>query len=213
MKGALVQFASTFGISTPNIIIFQYNPETIRHSFTQSAPQGQGANPLAVPGNPGETFSLTLAMDATDQLAEEHPVVVATGIYARLAALETLMFPVSSGTGFIPMDAAERREVPAAQLPTVLFVWGPGRIVPVRVTSLTVTEKLFDSKLLNPTHAEAQIELRVLTPAEIEAMAAGPLKQVAIGAYNLTHGKRVTLSVVNLANAAAALALPAIPGI
>ena len=40
--------------------------------------------------------------------------------------------------------------VPASQLPTVLFVWGPGRIAPVRVTTLTITEKLYDGTLLVP---------------------------------------------------------------
>ena len=52
-------------------------------------------------------------------------------------------------------------------MPTVLFVWGPGRIVPVRVTNLTITEKLYDALLLNPIHAEATIEIQVLTPEEV----------------------------------------------
>ncbi len=33
------------------------------------------------------------------------------------------------------------RQVPPAQLPTVIFVWGPGRIVPVRVGALSITER------------------------------------------------------------------------
>ena len=49
----------------------------------------------------------------------------------------------------------------------MLFVWGPGRIVPVRVTALTITEKLYDG-LLNPTRAEVQITLRVLTDDELK---------------------------------------------
>ena len=48
----------------------------------------------------------------------------------------------------------------------MLFVWGLQRIVPVRVTDLTITEKLYDTAL-NPIHADAQIGLRVLTPDEI----------------------------------------------
>ena len=53
-------------------------------------------------------------------------------------------------------------------MPVVLFVWGAFRIVPVRVTGLTITEKLYD-EMLNPVHAEAQLQLRVLTPAELQA--------------------------------------------
>ena len=52
-------------------------------------------------------------------------------------------------------------------MPVTLFIWGAGRIVPVRVTGLTITEKLYDSAL-NPIHAEAQLTLRVLTPAELK---------------------------------------------
>ena len=50
-----------------------------------------------------------------------------------------------------------KRSVPANTINTVLFVWGPGRIVPVRVTALTVTERLYDI-VLNPTKAEVQID-------------------------------------------------------
>ena len=48
-------------------------------------------------------------------------------------------------------------------MPVVLFAWGLGRIVPVRVVSLTITERLYDT-LLNPVHAEAQVGLQVLHP-------------------------------------------------
>src|SRR5260370_42378093 len=58
-----------------------------------------------------------------------------------------------------------KRPVPANQINTVLFAWGPGRTVPVRVTALTVTERLSDIPL-NPTRAEGQITLPVLTDQE-----------------------------------------------
>jgi hypothetical protein len=83
----------------------------------------------------------------------------------------------------------------------VLFVWGPGRILPVRVTGLTITEKLYDSLLLNPTHAEAQISLKVLTPEEL-AFVSGPLGGLANAAYTFSQGLRQALALANLANAA-----------
>ena len=58
----------------------------------------------------------------------------------------------------------------SAAVPVTLFVWGPGRIVPVRVTDLTITEQLYNPSL-NPIHAEAQLSLRVLTPAELDGAA------------------------------------------
>jgi hypothetical protein len=181
-KGALVELMPAFGVSVPNVVAFQFNPETIRHSWTQAQPKG-GANPLAVQGMPGETFSFSLAMDVT-----------LNGIYARISALEMLMFPVKSPPG----GPGGRRTTPAAQVPAVLFVWGDGRIVPVRVTSLTITEKLFDAAL-NPTHADAQIELRVLTPTELKWV--GKLKTVATAAYHYTQTRREAEAVLNLAAA------------
>jgi hypothetical protein len=86
------------------------------------------------------------------------------------------------------------------QLPTVLFVYGPGRILPVRVTGLNITETLYDP-LLNPIHAEAQIDLKVLTPQELAATT-GPLKEVAKVAYTYSQGLRQALAVANLADAA-----------
>jgi len=43
----------------------------------------------------------------------------------------------------------------------VLFVWGPQRVVAVRVTELSVTEEAFDPAL-NPLRARVSLGLRVL---------------------------------------------------
>ena len=56
----------------------------------------------------------------------------------------------------------------------------------MRVTTLTITEKLYDSRLLVPTHAEAQIELKVLTAPELEFVD-GPLGTLARAAANVHH--------------------------
>ena len=221
LRGALIEFIPTFLIPLPNIIIFQYNPETMTHTWTPAAPAtgtpgGGQSNPLAVKGLPGESFSFTLAMDASDMIADGSPVAVglatATGIYSRLAALEMLLYPTggSPGGGLLGTVSAALggsggaqvdRSVPQSTVPTVLFVWGPGRILPVRVTSLTITEKLYDSLLLNPTNAEAQIGLTVLTPDELKAVT-GPLGGLANDAYQFSQGLRQALALANLANAA-----------
>ncbi len=232
IKGALVEFMQTFLVPLPNVIVFQFNPETMTHTWTASTPDtipgrpGEQSNPLAVKSEPAESFSFTLAMDAGDVIASGSPIVAgfaeASGVYTRLAALEMLLYPVPSPTGGLlgtvsasvsasvsvagvsvgasASGAAKNTQVPKAQLPTVLFVWGPGRILPVRVTTLTITEKLYD-RLLNPTHAEAQIGLQVLTPAELNAVT-GPLKDVANVAYTYSQGLRQTLAAANLANGA-----------
>lgn len=225
IRGALVEFRPAFGIPLPNVIVFQYNPESIVHGWTPApaAPPpttaGAIANPLAVSGPPGESFTFTLTMDAGDMVADGGPagagLATVSGIYSRLAALELLQFPVpasgggllgsvsaSIGAGGISVGASGSADVPTPvpqnQVSTVLFVWGPGRILPVRVTSLSVTETLYDA-LLSPTQATAQLGLRVLTPDELKFVS-GPLGPIANGAYAYTQALREALAVANLAN-------------
>lgn len=220
IRGALVEFTQTLLIPTPNVIIFQYNPETINHTWSQPPSAGIATNPLAVKGMPGESFSFTLVMDANDQIAENNPLATASGIYSRLAALEMLIYPtgapglaslvgqvsanISVGGASIGASLSTpggaNATVPVSEVPTVLFIWGAGRIVPVRVTQLTIKETIYDTSL-NPTHAEAQIQLTVLTPAELSNVQ-GPLKQVASAAYSYSQGLRQALALANLANAA-----------
>jgi len=205
-KGALVEFMSAFGTSVPNVVIFQYNPETMRHAWSQPLPASgtheQGwANPYAVPGVPAEVFSFSLSMDVTDQLADPDPAVRlgarSFGIYPRLAALEMLLYPSDPGVPAAPgAGGGADRSTPSAQVPPVLFVWGVGRILPVRVTSLTITEKLYDEDL-NPTHADAQVELRVLTPAELTSVTTA-LGRIAVSAYEYSQNLRKARAASNL---------------
>jgi hypothetical protein len=227
LKGALVEFMPTFLVPLPNVIVFQYNPETMTHTWTQPEPAGDpGAttsNPLAVKGNPGESFSFNIEMDSNDDIANGNPVTGAiaevSGLYSRLAALEMLLYPSGSTSGGLlgSVSAAAGsllggsssgpvRNVPESTIPVVLFIWGIGRIVPVRVTSLTITEKLYDS-ILNPVHAEAQVSLRVLTPAELVAAQADDdiLANLATVAYTYTFALRQALALANLANAASSI--------
>ncbi|HEX7681513.1 MAG TPA: hypothetical protein VF713_25530 [Thermoanaerobaculia bacterium] len=225
LKGALIQFMETFLIPLPNVILFQYNPETMTHTWTPapsaagSTSSAAGSNPLAVSGVPGETFTFSIVMNSNETIADGSAVTAGiasiSGVYSRIAALEMLQYPVSSDAGgslagSISVSAGGlsiggsagggvNRSVPGKQVPTVLFVWGPGRIVPVRVAALTVTEKLFDG-LLNPTHVEASLTLKVLTPEEL-ASVNGPLKDIAKGAYEYSQGLRQALAIANLANA------------
>ncbi|HUB14136.1 MAG TPA: hypothetical protein VMB34_19455 [Acetobacteraceae bacterium] len=227
MRGALVAFTPSFIGLMPNVIVFQFNPETITHTWTaaqaaDSTDKDAKPNPLAVKGVPGESFAFTLAMDSNDSIADgsSNPIAAGlaklSGVYTRLAALEMLQYPTgssgggliggvsasisSSGLGLSTASSASQT-VPQSQVPTVLFIWGPQRIVPVRVTALTITERIYDS-MLNPSHAEAQITLRVLTPDEIVSVD-GPMQQLANIAYVYTQGLRQVQAAANLGDAAA----------
>lgn len=174
LKGALVVFESSAPVPT-NLIVFQYNPETVRRSVRSptrrrgsEAPEGGGGTREVHP--PAETFSLEVELDAADQLEvpSQNPIAVASGLHATLAALELLMFP--SSTALIlnrALSAAGSSIIRQARSPLVLLVWGAPRVVPVRVTSLSINEKAFDTRL-NPIRAEVSLELRALTDRELQ---------------------------------------------
>lgn len=230
-RGAFIEFTSAFLVPIPNIILFQYNPETLSHTWTpaaSAAPAGQAAgpgsgNPLAVTGDPGEEFSFSISLDAQDIIADGSPPAAAlaevSGVYPTLAALEMLLFP-STSTGGSALSLATSvggsllggsssgvsRSVPVSVVPTVLFVWGPGRILPVRVTSLKITEKLYDGTLLVPTQATADIGLKVLTQNEIDALDDGLIKDLVQTAYSAMSTLRGVLALANIVNSADALA-------
>ncbi len=230
LKGMLISFTPTFLVPVPNVTVFQYNPESLTHTWSQpdtgaqSGTQGtEAGNPLSVPGMPGEEFSLTVVFDSNQDIADNVPISAqlaeVSGVYTRLAALEMLLYPVTGGAMSQLLGQASAalglgggsppvtRTVPASTVPVVLFMWGPFRIVPVRVTGLTITEKLYDAAL-NPIHAEVQLKLRVLTPAELEAATADNdvLANLATVAYTYTLGVRQVGALANLGNAGASLA-------
>jgi hypothetical protein len=224
----MVSFSPTNLIPIPNVIVFQYNPENMTHTWTQpqaaqaasttGSPAPQTNNPMAVQGMPGETFSFTVVFDANDEIADGSAPTAAiaevSGVYSRLAALELLMYPAGGGTSGLlgavtsaissalsGSSPGPTTTVPASTLPVVLFIWGPGRIVPVRLTGLTIAEKLYNSTL-SPTHAEVQLTLKVLTPAELDADSSDILSNLGSVAYDYTLSLRQALALANLANAA-----------
>ena len=109
LRGALVEFMPTGLIPIPNIIVFQYNPE-IDDSHVDAA-RGTGRRtairrrpiPLAVKGNPGESFSLHarrwMRPTRSPTVSPLRPSPKVTGVYSRLAALEMLLYPASATTG------------------------------------------------------------------------------------------------------------------
>ena len=177
--------------------------------------------PARASGVPSERFSFTLILHFDQQLADAGldrvPVGQAerrrlrTALGARDAAVSGHRRrvrpgrPVSAAANAagLGQSASQCVSVPVSEVPVVLFVWGPLRIVPVRVTGLTVKETLYDV-LLNPTHAEVEISLTVLTPDEVAAVN-GPMTKIASMAYNYNQGLRQARAAENLAQSAASI--------
>jgi hypothetical protein len=220
LRGALISFTETFPLPIPNLILFQYNPEKLTHGWTPAAAgsgnRNQLGHALAITSEPSETFGFSLYMDATDSIADDGAIGEAlgtvSGVATRIAALEMLLFPTAPrGGGLVGSISAalsgggssEVRSVPQQYLPTVLFVWGPGRILPVRVSALSITETLYHPLLLVPTHAEAQVTLEVLKSEQLAHLnrVGGPLGALAKGAHSYTKTVREALAIANLGNA------------
>jgi hypothetical protein len=173
----LVEFRDGSGRNVERIVIFQYNPERMTRKLsiltddadtgTQAADQPGGERQAS--RDPVETINLTLELDATDQLEHpsEHPMVVEKGVLPTLSALEMMMYPERHSTIERIMERATHERTILTRLPTVLFICGNSRIMPVRLTRLSIIEDAFDTDL-NPIRAEVELEMRVLSDTEME---------------------------------------------
>ena len=86
VKGALVVFETQLPIPT-NLIVFQYNPETMSRDFQQLSGSGDPRDSAGDTQNimlpPIESFHLTVELDAADQLEApgSNPLAVAVGLH------------------------------------------------------------------------------------------------------------------------------------
>jgi hypothetical protein len=149
------------------IIVLQYNPDTLSRTLQVQgvgAQEGDRSEALRLKGPPVETIKVEAEIDATDQLElpDQNRVTTQFGISPILAALETIIYPTS-----VQLQTNNRLaqagtlEIAPMESSLTLFVWSKTRIVPVRVTDLSITEEAFDTAL-NPTRAKVSLGLRVL---------------------------------------------------
>lgn len=211
-KGALVQLVESLSIPLPNIVPFQFNPETMTRTLKPWNPLDVSENnrglpaPAAQPFDPEETITLQLELDASDQLEDDETIAKTVGVADRIAALEKMMFPGSSPLGQVLELASSLLGGggPAAPkrltVPVTFLVWGIGRIVPVRITSYSIEEQLFLPSL-RPVQAKVSIGLQVLTP-ETFKLASGPAVDLAKAAYALFRGQQDALAILYVANTA-----------
>jgi hypothetical protein len=224
LKGAIIQFDSPLLLPVPNIIVFQYNPETMSRSLSPWAPPSDEKikdvpkieDNLAQPYPPVETFSVSLELDAADDLENpiKHPVTVVSGVADRIAALELLLYPpventlvptvdgtlVAPGTNLSAAQSVTWVKALRPRVPIILFFFGPGRIVPVRITTYSIDEQAY-SPILYPLRAKVSLGLKVLDPSSLtdDGSAAYDL---AIGCYDYTFGhKRVLATAREVGNA------------
>ena len=215
MRGALVEYSGQFLGPVPNLVIFQFNPESISRTITipgattanNSAANRPRRESATTEAPAVESFTLTAHFSAADDLGAGGAVSAVPrlfGVAPQLAALEKMVYPPATPGGILgaAIDAigsalsaggatAPTRPVPPQRVPRILFIWGPTRVLPVRITSMSINEKQYDA-LLNPVEAEVQIGISVQsTPSPSDA--------VATGAWTYSQMVKDTQATLNLA--------------
>lgn len=167
LKGGIVLIDSGTA-AVQRVIVLQYSPDTLSRSFQVQgigAESGDRSEALRLKGAPVETIKLEAEIDATDQLEfpDQNRTATQVGIFPQLAALETIIYPTSAQlNNNNRLAKAGTLEIAPMETPLALFVWSKTRILPVRVTELSVTEEAFDPNL-NPIRAKVNLGLRVLS--------------------------------------------------
>jgi hypothetical protein len=177
------------------VIVLQYNPDTLSRTL-QIQGTGEGADrsdATRLKAPPVETFKLDAEIDAADQLERpiENLVTVVNGLHPVIASLEKLLYPsypvvianealALAGTAFILGE----------QAPLALLIWGPNRVLPVQVQSLSIKEEAFD-QLLNPIRVKADMSVKVLTYRDLE------ISNPGYWVYLASFRQKETMSLLN----------------
>lgn len=163
LRGALVAFQ--LPDPTPRVIAFQFNPTKLQRTLTAKTTGTEGApgEALRLAGPPEEKIKVDIELDAVDQLEVGSRTAAEAGIHPQLALLELLLYPstatVIANTILLAVGTIE---VVPMEAPLVLFIWGKNRIVPVRITSFSISEEEYDNNL-NPIRANISLELQILS--------------------------------------------------
>jgi hypothetical protein len=169
LRGGLVLLDPVSG-NLLRIIGLQYNPDTMTRSLQirgAGSESGDHIEILRLKGPPVETIKLEAEIDATDALGAAPLQETSLGLHPQLAAIEALVHPASSDLFANNATAsAGWLEIAPASAPLTVFVFGPNRIVPVRITELSIVEEAFDTSL-NPIRAKISLGLRVLSVDDI----------------------------------------------
>jgi hypothetical protein len=149
----------------PLVIIFQYNPDSLSRTLQpqMGAEGGDKTEALRLKGAPVETIKVDIELNAADQLDRDEPTARELGLYPVLSALEMLVYPraqrIITNTQLLALGTIE---ILPPVAPLTVFVWGPKRALPVKLTEFSITEEAHDLKL-NPIRAKVALGLRVLS--------------------------------------------------
>jgi len=197
LKGALIALDPLNPVA--GVVVFQYNPDTMTRRLEARAvsQEGDRGEAFRLTGPPKETITLSIEIDAADQMEQGNLLAATVGLHPTLAALETMLYPKSRTViANDILSAIGTIEIIPAESPMVLFVWGAARVLPVRLTSFSITEEAYDP-LLNPLRAKVELSLSVLSYHDL------PLLSPARALFLTHHITKEVLATTNVFNNAA----------
>ena len=176
-KGAFAVYEPDDTATLSRFLPFRFNPEGLQRQLAleqaQDAGSAAGAGASsdsaseqgadASSGSLKESFSILLRFDLAEREETKSSLPVEFGVLPEISALEDLLHPAASEAE-APSDGSEPVRARGRQ-PLVLMIWGERRVVPVKITGITVNETLFNGKLY-PVRAEVEVALEVLGEAE-----------------------------------------------
>jgi hypothetical protein len=218
LRGALIEYGSDFLGPLPNVVLFQFNPETLSRTLQiPTRPTGGARRETDQAGDPPlERISLKAEFSAADHLGENKALARAFGVGPQLAALEKMVQPTGVLGGLLGAaidvigdalglggDDPPTQPIPREQYPRILFIWGLTRVLPVVIDSMSITEQEYDF-LLNPIRAEVSIGMTV------NAINQCSDDRIAKGALDYSTAAKEAQAIANLANTVE-LALDLVP--
>lgn len=208
LRGALIEYGTSLIGPIPNVVIFQYNPESLSRVL-QIPPRPTGATQRETTQAGEHTFekiSFKAHFSAANLLADDKVLARTFGIGPQLSALEKMVLPSSKLAGLVgaAIDAIgsaisgggatpAAQPIPREKYPRILFIWGLTRVLPVTIDAMTIGELEYDA-LLNPLRAEVDISLSVIA---VDGCSDDVL---AKGALEFTTLAKEAQAIANLAN-------------
>lgn len=209
LRGALIEYGTDLIGPIPNVVIFQYNPESLSRVL-QIPPRPSGATQRETTQAGEHTFekiSFKAHFSAANLLADDKVLARSFGIGPQLSALEKMVLPSSKLAGLVgaAIDAIgsalsggggaapAAQPIPRETYPRILFIWGLTRVLPVTIDAMTIGELEYDA-VLNPLRAEVDISLSVIA---VDGCSDDVL---AKGALEFTTIAKEAQAVANLAN-------------
>lgn len=174
MLTALVQVDPVLGVPL-RAVKLQFNPEKLSRTVEASTgsdgdgSHGGGGGALRLRGPARETIRFEAELDLLSEPGlESLPEVRARlGVAPPLAVLESMLSPTAAQLGAHHLLASlGTLEVAPMESALIVLVIGPSRVLPVRLTELSIEEQFFDAAM-TPIRARVSLSLRVLTVADL----------------------------------------------